>query len=349
MSLSKLKFAMILSLTLLFGTVAGILGILLWLFGPSLGLIGGLISVVVLSAFVVGLQWLIAPNLIKWFTRMREIPEEDLQLHWIHEIVEKYSEIAEIKKPKVYLVWDSTPNAFAFGRTKSSSHLAVHTGLLERLNKEEIEAVIAHEIGHIKHWDVAVITVASMLPLMVYYTIVFFGSFLGRDRDGRGNFLSIILVYLGAFIAQFLSSLIVMRLGRTRESFADAFSAVATNNPKALRTGLAKIAYGFPVQGQGKDYGGMRSFYFADPINSAKLARVRSDELAKEIETSEHKRSQEKRPSFGAQELDKVIQWEKDHQFMEWFSSHPLTYKRIQALTELETEIKAGKITLKDV
>ena len=84
MGLGNLKLAMLLTLTLLLGTVAGLFGILLWLFGPSLGLAGGFVAVIFFSAIIVGLQWLISPWLIKFITRMREIPENDQQLSFVH-------------------------------------------------------------------------------------------------------------------------------------------------------------------------------------------------------------------------------------------------------------------------
>jgi heat shock protein HtpX len=170
--------------------------------------------------------------------------------------------------PKVYLVQDGTPNAFAFARTPADGNIAIHTGLIKTLNKEEITSVLAHEVGHIKHWDSTVMTIASMVPMLIYYTIILFA---GRRDDSKSGG-SFILVWLGAYLAQFLSSLIVMYLSRTREYYADAFSAVATGKPAVMRTALAKIAYGFSNVNVDK-YASKRAFYIADPNTGAQLAR----------------------------------------------------------------------------
>ncbi len=331
--------SMLLTMALLLGTLTAIFGLVLWYNGARIGTVGGIIAIVGFSAIIAGLQWFIAPWMIKYFTRMREIGKEEPEYKWIHTMVEKICAKAGVPKPRVYLVQDGTPNAFAFGRTPSSSNIAIHTGLLSLLNKEEVEGVVAHEIGHIKHWDVAVITMASMVPLIVYYAIIFF--FARQNRDNNGGFGSVIAIWIGAIIAQMLSSLIVMQLSRTRESYADAFSAVVTGKPAALRTGLAKITYGFSPQTNSKAYQGMRAFYIADPINST--------DLAKELEQSSEKKEKEGPAKFSPREIDHAIEWEKNRGWMQWFSTHPYTYKRIEALNELEAEMKAGKVGLEAV
>lgn len=336
MSLLKLKLSMLLTLALLLGTLTAIFGLILWYNGAKIGTVGGIIAVIGFSAIIAGLQWYIAPWMIKYFTRMREVDRGEAEYRWIHEMVEKIASKAGIPKPKIYLVQDGSPNAFAFGRTPSSSNIAIHTGLLNLLNKEEVEGVVAHEIGHIKHWDVAIITMASMVPLIVYYAIILF--FARQNRDEQGGFGSVIAIWIGAFIAQMLSSLIVMQLSRTRESYADAFSAVVTGKPAALRTGLAKITYGFSPQTNAKSYQGMRAFYIADPINST--------DLAKELEKSAEQKQREGPAKFSPREIDHAIEWEKSRGWMQFFSTHPYTYKRIAALNEIEKDIKSGKISL---
>src|SRR3989344_6018393 len=183
-SLLKLKAATAITLTLLFGFMFEIFAVVALIYGPRGSLIGVLLTAVLLAAVGTVIQWFLGPVLIKWTTRMREL--EPGEYGWIHDFVAKTAKQANIPKPKLYLVADGTPNAFAFGRTPKDSNIAIHTGLLQVLNKQEVEAVLAHEVGHVKHWDVAVITMASMVPLIVYYTIVLFGSMFVRGRDNRG-------------------------------------------------------------------------------------------------------------------------------------------------------------------
>ena len=130
MSLLKLKMSMLLTMALLLGTLTAIFGLVLWYNGARIGTVGGIIAIVGFSAIIAGLQWYIAPWMIKYFTRMREIGKEEPEYKWIHAMVEKICTKANVPKPKIYLVQDGTPNAFAFGRTPSSSNIAIHTCLL---------------------------------------------------------------------------------------------------------------------------------------------------------------------------------------------------------------------------
>jgi len=333
MALGALKASMALTIALLFGTLAAIFGIILWLAGPGVGIGTGLAMVVGFTVIVTLLQWYFAPNLIRFMTRMRELDPSEYP--WLHETLARHAKSAGIKKPKLYLVMDGTPNAFAFGRTKNDSNVAVHLGLLNTLSKEEVEAVVAHEVGHIRHWDVAVITLASMVPMLVYYGIIFAGSLLaGRDRENRGGGFGAIGVWIGAYAAQFLSFLIVMHLSRTREYYADAFSAASTKKPALLGSALAKIAYGFPAAAPTDAYRDKRAFYIADPVEGVEVAQaIHRTEAAGVSKT----------------EIEHAIAWERNRGFFEFFSTHPMTYKRLEALERAEEDIKAGKLTLATV
>ncbi len=333
MGLGQLKFAMILTMALLFGTLAAIFGIFLYIFGGGLDISLGLALVVAFTLVMTGVQWYFGPIFIKWMTNMRELKRSDYPE--IIEMVEEICKKTQTPVPKLFIVYDSTPNAFAFGRTPKDSNMAIHTGLLNVLNKEEVKAVIAHEVGHIKHWDVAVLTVASMVPILIYYMIVLFA---GRSNEDK-SFFHIILVYLGAILAQFLSSLIVRYLGRTRELYADAFSAVATGKPGSLRTALAKITYGFPHVNT-ELYASKRAFYIADPQTSSEISR--------ELHKSESVEGFKLKP----EEIQHAIEWEKTSgaaRFGELFSTHPLTYKRINGLYAIEKEISDGKVSRSSV
>ncbi|VVB67070.1 Protease HtpX [Candidatus Norongarragalina meridionalis] len=336
MSLGKLRVAMLLTMTLLFGFVAGVFGLVVWFLGPQWSLGQGLFYILVFTVLLTVGQWWMGPWMIRQFTRMRELKEGEYP--WLQDMVRDLAKKAGIPKPKLYLVMDATPNAFAFGRTPSDSNIAIHAGLLNVLNKEEVEAVVAHEVGHIKHWDVPIIMVASMVPMLVYYLVVFF---MARQTEDRGG-ASPILVFLAAFVAQFLSRLIVMYLSRTREYYADAFSAAATRNPTALQTALAKIVYGFPAGAPASSSQDKRAFYIADPVSSAKIAQaVNEDELGKNVEESERVREKEG-AKLGASEIKHAIEWERTAggaKIGEIFGTHPLTYKRLDALEELKKDL----------
>ena len=344
MGLGKLRLAMFVTFVLLFGTVLALTGIVVWLIAPGLYAASAYALVLTLLGFTVVItlaQYLLAPYIIRTFTNMKPLPED---YKWIHNMASDVAKKAGLKRvPKLYLVNDGTPNAFAFGYGKNHAHIALHTGLIEMLNKDEIKAVLAHEMGHIKHNDIVLITLASMVPVFVFYLIVAIGSIVARSRD-EDNGLSGIFIFIGAYIAQFFTYLIVLYLSRTREYYADAFSAAATS-PKNMRTALAKIAYGFPIVsgGRAKKYQRTRAFYIADPIASSNERRER--ELGKDLEKSVKKREQEGRHLDTGREISDAMKWERERaaaKILNVFSTHPLTYKRIDALYEFEETSKGA-------
>ena len=344
MALGNLRLAMFATFVLLFGTLLALTGIVVWLIAPGLYGASALLLIAVLLGFALGitlLQYLLAPYIIRTFTNMKPLPEE---YKWLHEMADELVKKSGLKKkPQLYIVHDGTPNAFAFGYGKNHAHIALHTGLIEMLNKDEIRAVLAHEMGHVKHNDMVLITVASMVPVFVYYLIIAVGSIAARSKDDDGNGLNAIFIFIGAYIAQFFTYLIVLYLSRTREYYADAFAAAATK-PKDMRTALAKIAYGFPaISGKSaKRYEKARSFYIADPIALTDEREKREKELSKDLESSIRKREKEGR-HIESDTIDDAMKWEREKgaaKVLNIFSTHPLTYKRIDALYDFEKTFK---------
>lgn len=221
---------------LIFALIAGI-------FAVAINMAGGNVSFIAAIAFsliLLGIQWYFGPTLVRWISGAKEVSEQ--QAPEIHQMVGKLAAGAGIPKPKVYVVENQTPNAFAFGRTQKSAGIAVHTGLLRVLNKEEVNAVIAHEIGHIKNNDVVIMTLASVIPVMLYYIAL---ATLGRGDDDRPNPLA---AWAGAMAAQFIGQLVVLWLSRQREYYADAHSAEAIGDPMPLAKALVKITYNIPKE-----------------------------------------------------------------------------------------------------
>jgi len=128
----------------------------------------------------------------------------------------------------------------------------VHEGLLKQLNENEIKGVIAHELGHVKHKDYIVMTVLSALPMIAYLisrAALYGGAFAGGGRRNNKDNSGAILIVIGviAFAIYIITFLIVMRLSRLREHYADAYSAYVTENPRELESALAKISYGLSI------------------------------------------------------------------------------------------------------
>ena len=160
----------------------------------------------------------------------------------LHSIVESISVEANIKKPDVYIINDPAPNAFATGRGRSSSSVAVTTGLMAMLDRGELEGVIAHEVTHIKNRDIlvmtAVVTMSAILSTIA--NMAMFAS-AGRDREGGNNIIFMIIGLAGSIVLPFAMMLIQMSISRKREFMADAGGAILSKHPEALASALQKI------------------------------------------------------------------------------------------------------------
>lgn len=169
----------------------------------------------------------------------------------LHRIVENLAITAGLPKPRVYIINDPAPNAFAAGRNKEHAVVAVTTGLLQRLDRTELEGVIAHELSHIGNRDILVMTVAVVLAGFIamiadiFLRMSFFG---GRDRDSKGNGLVAVVAIIGIVLAPIAAQLIQLAISRRREFLADASGALLTRYPDGLASALRKIsAYEAPM------------------------------------------------------------------------------------------------------
>ncbi len=160
----------------------------------------------------------------------------------LHRIVENLAITAGLPKPKVFIVNDPAPNAFATGRNKRHAVVAVTTGLLDILDKNELEGVIAHEMSHIGNNDMLVSTVAVVLVgfITIASDILLRGSMFGRS-DKRSNGLILILGLIFAMLMPIVGSLLRMAISRKRELLADATGAMLTRYPEGLASALEKI------------------------------------------------------------------------------------------------------------
>jgi len=171
----------------------------------------------------------------------------------LHRIVENLAITAGLPKPRVYVMNEPAPNAFAAGRDPKHAVVAVTTGLLERLDRSELEGVIAHELSHIGNRDILVMTVAVVLAGFVamiadiFLRVSFWGG--GRDRDSKGNAIIMVVGLVGIILAPIAAQLIQMAISRRREFLADASGALLTRYPDALASALAKISsYDVPMK-----------------------------------------------------------------------------------------------------
>ena len=179
-------------------------------------------------------------------------PADEKQYLELHRIVENLAITAGLPKPRVYIIEDPAPNAFATGRDKNHAVIAVTTGLLGMMNKNELEGVIAHELSHVGNRDILVMTVAVVLVgfISVLANIFLRMSYFGGDRrDKNAGPLIAIAVILAMILAPIAAQLIQLAISRKREFLADADGALLTRYPEGLASALQKLgAYNAPMQ-----------------------------------------------------------------------------------------------------
>ncbi len=310
------------------GTLATIIGLSTLVFTVIMSL-AGIFDILMLGLVVVVfnvIQWLLSPYLVGAIYRARELPEnENPQLH---QMVGNLSEKSKISKPKLMLAQIPIPNAFAYGSPLTGNRVAVTKGLLESLNEEEVEAVIGHELGHLKHRDVQVMMVVSFLPALFYYigfSLMLSSTYRGRRDDSGGS----ALIGIGFMIFSWILNMFILYLSRLREYYADRHSvSVVDGGAKKLSTGLAKIVNttrsinsARKAQQEKPSSSAFKALFIADPDR----ANVDSAELAAMEVQTDHKLVEEitsRKLTFA----DKLL---------EAFSTHPNIVKRLRALHEL--------------
>lgn len=230
-------------------------------------LITGGIFAAAIAAIYVTIILASSTKVVMGMNHAREIRSADDDRFLWH-TVENMAMVARIPMPKVYVINDRSPNAFATGLSPKSGAVAVTTGLMNTLNREEIEGVIAHEVAHIKNYDVRLSTIALALVSVIAIISDIGGRMIFFSRGGRGDrkqhpaimLIAIVLLILAPIIAMAIN----MAISRNREYLADASAAELTRNPWALASALEKITgVREPVQEASSS---SAPLYFADPL-----------------------------------------------------------------------------------
>lgn len=344
-SLSALRRGSDLTILLVFGILAllllAILGIV-DLIVSSIDPILGLAVVIGLTMVFLVIQWAISPAIVRWAAKARtEVTPQSNP--WLYGTVQKLCQQANV--PMVRHLWVSDvpdPNAFVFGRTVGSAEMVVNRPLLEQLNQDEVRAVLAHEVGHLRHRDVTIMTWASAVPLLAY--VLARGGFeilrsSGRVRGkGAGQAVLVaIAVAILSYCVYLITQLLVLYLSRTRESYADAYSGAATQDPHLLASALTKITYGLSLSRPDAEPSGLRAFFIGDPVK----ARADYEDLRTRMQQYDLNRDGQ----IDQYELQKALETERRSHWRranELFATHPPTIKRILMLEEMEQEIHQG-------
>lgn len=237
---NKRKTILIMFLFVLFITTVG------YVYGKASGGLGFSYAAI---AFIFAIlssvgSYFFSDKLVLATTGAHEIKKEDNPQ--LFTIIENLAIADGMPMPKVYIVNDPSPNAFATGRDPKHAVVAVTTGILERLNKVELEGVIAHELSHVKNYDIRLMAVVAILVgFVAILADIFMRSFWFRnsnDEDNRGNGIFLILGIVFAILSPIIATLIQLAISRKREFLADASGALLTRYPDGLADALEKIA-----------------------------------------------------------------------------------------------------------
>ena len=323
MGLWELRLSMLATLTIIIGLSTLVLtGILLYLG------VFNIIAVVLIVIVINVAEWLFAPYLLGAIYKIRKISEtENPQLH---QIVSTLSKKCGISTPQLMLAQIPVPNAFAYGSPLTGSRVAVTPGLLTALDTGEVEAVLGHELGHLRHRDVQVMMAVSVLPsvfMFLAYSMMFSGSTSSGGRGRSGGNGSGLLIGLALIAFGYLLSFFTLWLSRIREYYADRNSVeVVDNGAWKLSTALAKIVSASKRpsrqgQKQPQSASAFRCLFISDPGNS--------DQAARNIDASLMVQEILSRKITSADNLAEAL------------STHPNITKRLRALQQLSQNSNA--------
>lgn len=226
-----LRGRMFLTMFLLFALYVAFVGVMAVFFTSRL------FPILVVMSLFLGAQFLFSDRIALYSMGASEV--SDGEYPELHATVSRLAQQADLPKPTVAVADSQVPNAFATGRSQSSSTVCVTTGIMRTLSDEELEGVIAHELAHVKNRDVAVMTIASFLST-VAFLIVRWGWLFAGGRD-RGNGAPVIVAIIASLVVWVVSFLLIRALSRYREYAADRGGAVITGKPSALASALVKI------------------------------------------------------------------------------------------------------------
>ena len=259
--------------------MAGLVVVLLGLLGFAIGyaIFGSLGGGVLTTAIAVGLgglagvgTYVAGDSLVLAVSGAREVDES--QAPQLMNVVREMAIAANVPMPRVYIIEDTAPNAFATGRDPSHSSIAATTGLLEKLDREELQGVIGHELSHVRNFDIRFSLVVGVMVGAIailadfFLRFTFWGGGRSRDRGGGNSAQAVVFVIaiVLAILAPIISRFIQLAVNRQREYLADASSVEITRNPYGLERALAKISTDQEVLEVANR--GTQHMYFTNPI-----------------------------------------------------------------------------------
>ncbi len=244
--------------------------------GPS-----GLTLALILALGMNAVSYWYSDKIALSMTGAREVSSDEAPQ--LHDIVANVAAQAGLPKPRVYVVQNASPNAFATGRDPNHAAVAVTTGILNLLNREELEGVLAHEMAHIRNRDTLIATVAATIAGAITYLAqigqwaFIFGGYGGGRRDSRSNGMDGMGALLMIFLAPLAAMLIQLAISRAREYNADSSGARITGNPLALADALERLERGVAYRPMNNVPAVTAPLFIMNPFNAGMMQKLFSD------------------------------------------------------------------------
>lgn len=235
----------------------------------------GVLTIVIAIAYAL-FQYFAAASQALSIAGARQIQKSDDPRFW--RIVENLSIATGTPMPRVYIINDPAPNAFATGRDPSHASVAATTGLLEIMTDSELEGVMAHEIGHVRNYDIRVSTIVFGLVVAIglladmFARMAFFGGGRNNNNNNGGNIIMLVIGLVTVLVAPLVAAVVQAAVSRQREYLADATGALTTRHPEALASALQKLSeYGRPMIKQNTS---MAHLWLNDPLKPSMMNRL---------------------------------------------------------------------------
>ncbi len=280
----------------------------------------------ILSLLMMFIQYMIGPKLVEWSMRVKYVKEQEYPE--LFQMVRGLSQLAKVPMPKIGISEIELPNAFAFGRWASDGRVCVTRGILDLLDRQELRAVLGHEMTHLKNRHVLTITILSVIPIVLYR--IAWSMMYSRGSGDRRDGANAAVIGLLAFLFYFITNLLVLYASRIREYFADRGSVSLGNPAHYLASALYKLVYGSARTSKEslQQVEGLKAFFVNDP--SAALREIR------ELKDLDRDHS----GSIDSNELmalrNKQVNVSFGQKLMELLSTHPNMLKRIKQLSSYE-------------
>lgn len=256
---------------LIIASFAVIIGALGWIISNLYGQPFFLYLALIIGGVYALIQYFAASKLALAMNGAKEVTKKEAPR--LYRIVENLSIATGMPTPKVYIIDDPAPNAFATGRDPKHAVVAATTGLLDIMDDDELEAVMAHEMGHVKNYDIRVMMIVfGLVSAIGFIADMIFHLMWFRDEDSPPNPIFMVLGIVAALLAPFIAMLVQLAVSRRREYLADSTGAMTTRYPEGLARALEKIRdHGSSLQRQNT---ATAHFFFANPLKGKSLAKL---------------------------------------------------------------------------